>query len=237
MGSLGSCSESSCEFLRPRSVFPDVGVTSVSSTTRRPYGAKRSLYPDERFVDSGANRATIARATPTKAGRRAGGANDAARSFGERRVDDEAQGSPPAGRHGFESWRRPARKGRRKECSSWWQQNLMNSRNFRISNSDRVSASDRRPVRSLDFWWWAVLKILMVIFRLRTLRGSLKSLFALDRWRIPIFLMTVFAGAVDRIPALQHSRWVFRVNRIERLCRGVVQTMSKGDPSLAVLID
>jgi hypothetical protein len=43
-----------------------------------------SLYRGERSVNSNATRATIARAKPTKAGRSAGGANEAARSFGER---------------------------------------------------------------------------------------------------------------------------------------------------------
>jgi hypothetical protein len=83
-GSLGSCSESSREFLPARLVFPDAVVIYASNTKRRLYGAKRSLYRGERCVDSGANRATIARAKPTKAGRSAGGANEAARSFGER---------------------------------------------------------------------------------------------------------------------------------------------------------
>src|SRR6202021_2316500 len=82
------------------------------------YGAKRSLYRGERCVDSGANRATIVTARPTKAGRTAGGANAAVHSSGKPRVDDEARGSPPAGRHGFENWRRPKRKGQQKESSS-----------------------------------------------------------------------------------------------------------------------
>ena len=45
MGSLDSCSESSSEssseFLRPRSVFPDAAGICASSTTRTLYGAKR----------------------------------------------------------------------------------------------------------------------------------------------------------------------------------------------------
>jgi hypothetical protein len=48
-------------------VFPDAVVTSASSTKRRLYDAKRSLYRRERCVDSGANRATIVTARPTKA--------------------------------------------------------------------------------------------------------------------------------------------------------------------------
>src|ERR1700719_1752825 len=59
----------------------------------------------ERCVDSGANRATIVTARPTESGRSAGGANAAMRSSGKPRVDDEARGSPPAGRPGFENWR------------------------------------------------------------------------------------------------------------------------------------
>src|ERR1700731_1079021 len=97
-GSHGSCSESSREFLPVRLVFPDAVATSASSTKRRLYGAKRSLYRGERCVDSGANRATIVTARPTKAGRSAGGANAAVHSSGKPRVDDEARGSPPAGR-------------------------------------------------------------------------------------------------------------------------------------------
>ena len=118
-GSHGTCSESSREFLPVRLVFPDAVVTSASSTKRRLYGAKRSLYRGERCVDSGANRTTIVTARPTKAGRSAGGANAAVHSSGKPRVDDEARGSPPAVRHGFENWRRPVRKRRRKESSSW----------------------------------------------------------------------------------------------------------------------
>ena len=53
-------------------------------TTRTLGGAKRSLYRGERCADYGANPATIARARPTRAGRSAGGANEAARSFRER---------------------------------------------------------------------------------------------------------------------------------------------------------
>src|SRR5262252_458256 len=55
---------------------------------------------------------------PTRAGRSGGGASDAARSFGKPQVAGEAQGSPSAGRHGFENWRLLKRKRRRKE-SSW----------------------------------------------------------------------------------------------------------------------
>src|ERR1700730_9245348 len=88
-GSHGSCSESSREFLPVRLVFPDAVVTSASSTKRRLYGAKRSLYRGERCVDSGANRATNVPARPTKAGRSAGGANAAVHSSGKPRVDDE----------------------------------------------------------------------------------------------------------------------------------------------------
>jgi hypothetical protein len=47
-----------------------------------------------------------------------GVADEVARSSGERSVGDEAQGSPLVGRHGFESWMRPANKRRRKESSS-----------------------------------------------------------------------------------------------------------------------
>src|ERR1700685_3832786 len=57
------------------------------------------------MCDSGAYRATIVTARPTKAGRSAGGANAAVHSSGKPRVDDEARGSPPAGRHGIENWR------------------------------------------------------------------------------------------------------------------------------------
>src|SRR3984885_14434541 len=110
-GSHGSCSESSREFLPVRLVFPDAVVTSASSTKRRLYGAKRSLYRGEGCVSSGANRATIVTARPTKAGRTAGGANAAVRSSGKPRVDDEARGSPPAKRHGIENWRGPEGKG------------------------------------------------------------------------------------------------------------------------------
>src|ERR1700723_4385784 len=106
------------ESLRPRSVFPDAGVISESSTKRTLGGAKRSLYRGERCADYSANRATIARARPTRAGRSAGGASAAARSFGKPRVGDEARGSPPAGRYGFENWRRQKRKGQPKESSS-----------------------------------------------------------------------------------------------------------------------
>src|ERR1700722_9457279 len=68
----------------------------------------RSPYLGERCADYSANRATIARARPTRIGRSAGVADEAVRSFGKPRVGDEARGSPPAGPHGFENWRRPA---------------------------------------------------------------------------------------------------------------------------------
>src|ERR1700693_4433864 len=118
MGSLRSCLESSVEVLPAVSVFPDARVISASSTKRTLGGAKRSLYRGERCADYSANRATIARARPTRAGRSAGGASAAARSFGKPRVGDEARGSPPAGRYGFENWRRQKRKGQPKESSS-----------------------------------------------------------------------------------------------------------------------
>jgi hypothetical protein len=70
--SLGSASESSCEFLRPRSVFQDAAVISASSTTRTLGGAKRSPYRGARCADYAAHKATIARARPTRAGRSAG---------------------------------------------------------------------------------------------------------------------------------------------------------------------
>src|SRR6202042_3022990 len=94
----------------------DAVVTSASSTKRRLYGAKRSPYRGERCVDSAANRATIVTARPTTAGRSAGGANAAVHSSGKPRVDDEARGSRPAGRHGFENWRGPKRKGQQKRA-------------------------------------------------------------------------------------------------------------------------
>src|SRR5277367_5322031 len=47
----------------------------------------------------------------------------------------------------------------------------------------------------------------------------------LGRARIPILLMTVFAGVVDLFAAGQHFRGVFRVYGIERQRRGVMQTM------------
>jgi hypothetical protein len=53
-GSLGSCSESSREFLPTRLVFPDAVVISASNTKPRLYGAKRSQYRGERCIDSGA---------------------------------------------------------------------------------------------------------------------------------------------------------------------------------------
>jgi hypothetical protein len=81
--SLGSGSESSREFLRPRSVFPDAAVISASSTTRTLGGAKRSPYRRERCADCAANPASIARARHIRTGRSAGGANEEARSFGE----------------------------------------------------------------------------------------------------------------------------------------------------------
>jgi hypothetical protein len=81
-------------------------------------GAMRSRYRGERCADYNANRATIAKARPTRIGRSAGGASAAAGSFGKPRAGDEARGSPPAGRYEFESWRRQERKGRRKESSS-----------------------------------------------------------------------------------------------------------------------
>ena len=46
--------------------LPGRRLISASNTKRRLYGAKPSLYRGERCVDSGANRATIARAKPTK---------------------------------------------------------------------------------------------------------------------------------------------------------------------------
>ena len=82
--------------------------------------------------------ATIARARPTRAGRSAGGADEATRSFGKRRVGDEARGSPPVVRHEFENWTLPERKGRRKESSSRYHQDLMNARNRCIFGSDGV---------------------------------------------------------------------------------------------------
>ena len=137
-GSLDSGPESSGECLRPRSVFPDVAMIFASSTKRTPCGAKRSLYRGERCADYGANRATIARARSTRAGRRAGRADEATRSFGKRRVGDEARGSPPVVRHEFENWTLPERKGRRKESSSRYHQDLMNARNRCIFGSDGV---------------------------------------------------------------------------------------------------
>src|ERR1700722_9465359 len=59
----------------------------------------------------------------------------------------------------------------------------------------------------------------------------------LGRGRIPVLLMTVFAGVVDLLPALQHFRRVLGVRRIDRLGGGVMQAMSKSDPGLAVLIN
>ena len=85
-------------------------------------------YRGERCADCSANRATIERARPTRAGQSAGSVNDAARSFGKPRVGDEARRSPPAGRHGSENWRRQKRKGQRKESSSWSHKDLMNAR-------------------------------------------------------------------------------------------------------------
>src|SRR5580700_11601192 len=82
--------------------------------------------------------ATIARARSTRAGRSAGGADEATRSFGKRRVGDEARGSPPVVRHEFENWTLPERKGRRKESSSRYHQDLMNARNLCIFSSDGV---------------------------------------------------------------------------------------------------
>jgi len=66
-----------------------------------------------------------------------------------------------------------------------------------------------------------------------------RPLFAVGvgRLRIPVFLVTVFAGAVGLLSALQHFRGVFSVYRIERQRCGVMQTMRKRDPSMAVLID
>src|ERR1700733_7994616 len=106
-GSLGSCPESSCEFLRLRSVFPHAAVISASSTKRKLCDPKQCPSPGERYADYGANRATIAITKPTTAGRSAGSASEAAHSFGKPRVGGEARGSPPAGRHGFENWRQP----------------------------------------------------------------------------------------------------------------------------------
>src|ERR1700674_2205504 len=143
-GSLDSYPESSGKCLRPRSVFPDVAVIFASSTKRTPGGAKRSLYRGERCADYGANRATIARARPTRAGRSAGGADEATRSFGKRRVGDEARGSPPVVRNEFESWTLPERKGRRKESSSRYHQDLMNARNLCIFSSDGDFGNHRR---------------------------------------------------------------------------------------------
>ena len=51
-GSLGSCSESSREFL-PARFFPDAVVISVSHTKRGLYGGQRSRYRGERCVGSG----------------------------------------------------------------------------------------------------------------------------------------------------------------------------------------
>ena len=53
-------------------------------TTRTLGGAKRSPYRGARCADYSAHKATIARARPTRAGRSAGNANEAARSFRER---------------------------------------------------------------------------------------------------------------------------------------------------------
>ncbi len=61
---------------------------------------------------------TIAITKPTRAGRSAGSASEAARSLGKLRVGDEARQTPPAGAPRFENWRLPERKGRRKESSS-----------------------------------------------------------------------------------------------------------------------
>ena len=68
---------------------------------------------------------------------------------------------------------------------------------------------------------------------------SLKPLFGwrLRRVRIPISFMTVFTGVVDGITAFQHLRGVLGVCGVKRLGRCVMQTVSKGDPRLAVLID
>ena len=59
----------------------------------------------------------------------------------------------------------------------------------------------------------------------------------LRRVRIPVCLVTVFARVVDGIAGFQDFRRVLRLCRMERLGRGVVQTMSQRDPGLAVLID
>jgi hypothetical protein len=100
---------------------PDIPAGWIRSAARRTgfamaIVARKSFPPSsglsswlpsrgERCADYCAKRATIARARPTRAGRRAGGASAAARSFGKPRVGDEARGSPPAGRYGFENWR------------------------------------------------------------------------------------------------------------------------------------
>jgi len=51
--------------------------------------------------------------------------------------------------------------------------------------------------------------------------------------RIPTFLMTVFAGVVYLLTALENSRGILGVCRIDGLRRGVMQTMSNNfsDPS------
>jgi hypothetical protein len=59
----------------------------------------------------------------------------------------------------------------------------------------------------------------------------------LRRVGVPISLMAVFTGIVDGITAFEHSRRVLRRCSVECLCRGVMETMRKGDPSTTVLID
>jgi hypothetical protein len=68
-----------------------------------------------RCANYGVSRVSIATKTQEPVG--AGDASDAARSFAKLRVADEARGSPPARRNGFENGTLPERKGRPKESA------------------------------------------------------------------------------------------------------------------------
>src|ERR1700741_2774818 len=113
---LGACAELNHEGWPQLLAFREAGATFRFKARRKLGGTSGGRCRAEPSQDIAPKRTRIGTTKPARAGR---GASDAARCFGKPQVGDEGRGSPPAGQHGFENWRPPKRKGRRKESLSW----------------------------------------------------------------------------------------------------------------------